>query len=86
MKWCRFSNLFDAVVVGGTLAGETAQLETGIHSDHLRQDLQNLLGDGLVVDGDQVLGLGVDLEGLVEGESGLNLARACYILYQHLVQ
>lgn len=74
------------MVVGCTLTSEGAQLETGVHGDHLRQDLQNLLGDGLVVNGDQVLRLGVDLEGLVEGESGLNLARACCIYYQHFIQ
>lgn len=74
------------MVVGSALTSERAQLEAGIHGDHLRQDLQNLLGHGLVVDGDQVLRLGVDLEGLVEGESGLNLARACGIDYQQFVQ
>lgn len=51
----------------------TAQVQAGVHGDHLGEDLKNLLGDSLVVDGDQILGLGVDLEGLVEGNGGLNL-------------
>jgi len=66
------------VVVGTALSGERpTQLKTGVHGDHLRQDLQHLLGHGLVVYGDEVLGLRVDLEGLVESESCVNLGRAC---------
>lgn len=61
----------------GTFASETTKLETSIHGHHLCEDLQNLLGNGLIVDRDQVLGLGIHLEGLVEGESGLDLARTC---------
>ena len=69
--------LLDAVVIGTALAGERAtELETSVHSHHLRQDLQDLLGHGLVVYGDQVLGLGVDLKSLVESEGGLDLVGA----------
>lgn len=70
--------LLDAVAVGtATFAGErTTQLETGIHGHHLRQDLEHLLRDGLVVYRDEVLGLGVHLQGLVEGESCFDLVGA----------
>lgn len=72
--------LLDTVAVGtgsGTLTSEgTTQVEGSVHGDHLGQDLKTLLGNGLVVDGDQVLGLGVDLEGLVEGKSSLDVVGA----------
>jgi hypothetical protein len=55
----------------------TTQVQAGIHSDHLGEDLKNLLGDSLVVDGDQILGLGVDLEGLVESNGSLDLVITC---------
>lgn len=64
--------LFD-VVGTRTATGERADLQDGVHGDHHRQHLQHLLGDGLVIDGDQVLGLGVDLQGLVEAQGGLDL-------------
>lgn len=35
------------------------------------------LGDGLVVDADEVAGRGVDLEGLVESESGIDGLGGC---------
>lgn len=67
------SNLLDSVALrGSALAGERAELQAGVQSDHLGQDLEHLLGHGLVVDGDQVLRLGVDLEGLVEAQGSLN--------------
>lgn len=67
------SNLLDSVALrSGALASERAQLQAGVQSDHLGQDLQHFLGHGLVVDGDQVLGLGVDLQGLVEAQGSLN--------------
>lgn len=69
-------HLLNAVVVGASSrsTGEgTTEVEAGIHGNHLGEDLKNLLGDSLVVDGDQVLRLGVDLEGLVEGNGSLNL-------------
>lgn len=62
------------MVVGtSTTTGERADLQDGVHGDHHGQHLEDLLGDGLVIDRDQVLGLGVDLEGLVEAESSLDL-------------
>lgn len=61
-----------AVSTAALRASESAQLQAGIHGDHLGEDLQHLLGDGLVVYRDQVLGLGVDLQGLVEAQSSLN--------------
>lgn len=74
-------NLLNAVVVGaghGTLASEgAANIEARIDGNHLGQDLQTFLGNGLIVDRNQVLGLGVDLEGLVEGKSSLNVVGAC---------
>lgn len=74
-------NLLDAVAVGtgsGAIASEgAAKVEARVHGDHLGQNLQTLLGNGLVVDGDQVLGLGVYLEGLVERKCSLNVVRAC---------
>lgn len=78
LEWS-IGRLLDAVAVGtATLAGERAtQLETGVHGDHLGQDLQYLLGHGLVVYRDEVLGLRVHLEGLVESESRLDLLGAC---------
>ena len=62
------------VGAGSTAAGKrSTQVQAGVHGDHLGEDLKNLLGDSLVVDGDQILGLRVDLEGLVEGNGGLDL-------------
>ena len=60
---------------GSTLAGERAQLQAGVQGDHFGQDLQHFLGHSLVVDRDQVLGLGIDLQGLVEAQSSFN--RVC---------
>lgn len=57
----------------GTLAGERAQLQAGIHGDHLGQNLQHILGNGLVVYRDQVLRLGVHLQSLVEAQSSLDV-------------
>lgn len=65
--------LLDAVAITATLAGERAQVEAGVHGNHLGQDLQDLLRHGLVVDRDQVLGLRVHLQGPVERESSLDL-------------
>lgn len=74
-------NLLNAVAVGAgsrTLASEgAAKVEARVHRNHLGQNLQTFLGDGLVVDRNQVLGLGVDLEGLVEGKSSLDVVGAC---------
>ena len=56
-----------------TTSERAAQLQAGIQGHHLRQDLQHLLGDGLVIYRDQVLGLGVDLERLVEAQSRLDV-------------
>ena len=57
----------------------TTQVQAGVHGDHLGEDLKNLLGDGLVIDGDQILGLGVDLEGLVESNGSLDLVVTCML-------
>lgn len=67
--------LLDAMAVGtAAFTGErTTQLETGVHGHHLRQDLQHLLRDGLVVYRDEILGLRVHLQRLVEGEGCLDL-------------
>lgn len=66
--------LLDSVAFStATLASERAELEAGVHGDHLGQNLQHLLGDGLVIYRDEVLGLGVHLQGLVEGQGGLDL-------------
>jgi hypothetical protein len=73
-------NLLDTVVIGagsGSLGSERAtQVKGSVHGDHLSQNLQALLGNGLVIDRDQVLGLWVDLEGLVEGKSSLDVVSA----------
>lgn len=75
-------NLLNTVVVGtgsGALASERAtQVQGSVHGDHLSQNLQALLGNSLVIDRDQVLGLGVDLEGLVESKSSLDVVSACH--------
>lgn len=60
----------------GAFAREGAQLQATVQGDHLCQDLQDFLGDGLVVYRDQVLGLRVDLEGLVEGQGCLDVVGA----------
>lgn len=74
-------NLLDTVVIGtgsGSLASERAtQVQGSVHGDHLSQNLQALLGNCLIVDRDQILGLGVDLESLVESKSSLDVVRAC---------
>lgn len=77
----RVVNLLDTVAIGtgsGSLASERAtQVKGSVHGDHLSQNLQALLGNSLIIDRDQVLGLGVDLEGLVEGKSSLDVVSAC---------
>jgi hypothetical protein len=64
------------VVSTATFAGESAELQGRIHGDHFGQNLEHLLGDGLVIYGDQILGLRIDLECLVEGQRGINFVCA----------
>lgn len=64
------------IVSTATLASKRSQFETGVHGDHFGQDLQHILRDGLVIYRDQVLGLRVDLESLVEAQSSFNLVGA----------
>ena len=62
-----------AVSTAALRASESAQLQAGIHGDHLGEDLQHLLGDGLVIYRDQVLRLRVHLQRLVEAQSCLDV-------------
>lgn len=59
-----------AAGVGALAAGANLQIRVG--GDHLGEDVENGLGDRLVVDADQVVGGRVDLEALVESKSGLD--------------
>lgn len=56
-----------------TFPGERAQFQSGIQGHHLGQDLQHVLGHRLVIYRDQILGLRVDLERLVEGQRCLDV-------------
>lgn len=67
-----------------TTGESTTEVQASIHGDHLSQNLQDLLRDGLVVDGDQILRLGVNLESLVESNGSFDLVVA-YIKYSELV-
>lgn len=51
--------------------------QCAVIGDHLSQDLEDGLGNRLVVDVDQLGGGRVDLEGLVEGEGGIE-SLGCY--------
>lgn len=68
--------LLDAVAIGATGLTKRAQLQSAVQGNHLGENFEHLLGHSLVVYRNQILGLGVDLEGLVEGESGLDVIGA----------
>lgn len=66
-----------AVAVNAALAaGKRAQLQAAVQGHHLRQNFQHVLRHRLVVYRDQVLGLWVDLQRLVEGERCLQVITA----------
>lgn len=67
-----------AVAVNAALAaGKRAQLQAAVQGHHLRQNFQHVLRHRLVVYRDQVLGLRVDLERLIERQSGFDIVRSC---------
>lgn len=57
-------------------AGKRSQLQLSVHGNHVGENLDHVLGHRPIVDVDQVLGLRVDLERLVECQRGFDVACA----------
>jgi len=61
----------------GGLLDRLADGYAAVDCYHVGENVENGLGYSLVVDGDQLSRLGVDLEGLVEAECGVDRVGAC---------
>lgn len=68
--------LLDAVAIGAASLTKRAEFQSAVQGNHLGEHFEDLLGHSLVVYRNQILGLGVDLEGLVESEGGLDVIGA----------